>query len=395
MTDHRIVSVDAIVVRGPRLSQVAIDENPANEALIVVICSASGLVGFGECNHHAQAARAFLLHEGDSSMGRGVAPFLVGNDPRDHAALNAELYRGNLFSARRGIGWGVLAAVDAALWDLCARIANVPLWRLLWGDAVHEPESYVTVYGGASPWPESQRRLRTLTEQARALGYSAAKVEPLIDCVPEEYIGDYVSQARAQLGSEIELLIDLGYRMPTAARALSAIEKCVESNPLMIETPCAIDALGAWRETARSSPVPIAGAELLEHPADFTPFIDAGVKVLQPWINRLGVTGTLDVISQAHEAGRRVILAGWNATAIGTALGVHLAAGLPPGGIVLEHAPGSIYNFPLRPALGPELQPVSGRFALPATPGLGLNLKPHAIAELRTHQPSIAPRDSV
>ncbi len=253
-----------------------------------------------------------------------------------------------------GIGWAVQAALDCALWDLAAQAAGRPLWHFIWGDRGHAPRSYVTIYSGASSWEETQRRLPSYAARARDLGYPAAKVEPLIDCVPEEEIGNYVMQARAQLGDEMGLLVDFGYRMPTADRALSAIETCAAGKPIAIETPCEIDELSAWRQTARSSPVPIAGAELLEHPSEYALFIEAGVQILQPWVNRLGVTGTLDVIEQARRAGRRVILAGWNATSVGVTLGVHLAAGLPADAIVLEHAPRSIYGFPLRAALSPE-----------------------------------------
>jgi L-alanine-DL-glutamate epimerase-like enolase superfamily enzyme len=387
MASHRIASVEGIVVRAPRSPEQSCDEDPSGEALIVIVRTTSGLAGFGECNHHPRAAHAFLTHDGDHSMGRGMGPLLMGRDCRDVAQIGAELYRSNLFAARRGIGWAVQAALDCALWDLAAQAAGKPLWHFLWGDKGRAPRSYVTIYSGASNWTETQRRLPSYTARARDLGYEAAKVEPLVDCVPEEHIGSYVRQARGQLGDDIALLVDLGYRMPTAERALRAIEDCADSNPIAIETPCEIDALSAWRCTSRSSPIPIAGAELLEHPSDYALFIEAGVQILQPWVNRLGVTGTLDVIEQARSAGRQVILAGWNATSIGVALGVHLAAGLPADSIVLEHAPSSIYGFPLRAALGPELVPVQGRFDLPKAPGLGLEIDTSALARFVALKP--------
>jgi L-alanine-DL-glutamate epimerase-like enolase superfamily enzyme len=232
MTSYRIASVEGIVVRAPRSPEQSRDEDPSGEALIVIVRTTSGLAGFGECNHHPRAAHAFLTHDGDHSMGRGMGPLLIGRDCRDVAQIGAELYRSNLFAARRGIGWAVQAALDCALWDLAA-----------------------------------------------------------------------------------------------------------------------------------------------------------GVQILQPWVNRLGVTGTLDVIEQARSAGRQVILAGWNATSIGVALGVHLAAGLPADSIVLEHAPCSIYGFPLRAALGPELVPVKGRFDLPTAPGLGLEIDTTALARFVALKP--------
>ena len=387
MTDHQIQSVEGIVVRAAQNAAAFADDSPQNETLLVIIRTASGLIGLGECNHHPVAAHAFLTHQGQFRTGRGVAGVLEGRDPRTHAAINSELYLGNFFSARRGIGWAVLAAIDTALWDLAAQIAGVPLWQLLWQGKALAPVSYQTIYTGAADWQETRHRLRDYCERVAPLGYPAVKLEPLIDCVPEERIGEFVIEGRALLGPEIELLVDFGYRMPDARRALAAISACAPARPIAIETPCHIDAFDAWRDTAAASPIPIAGAELLDHPEDLQQLIDRGVQILQPWPVRVGITGTMQVIERAHRAGRRVILGGWNATTIGLAAGIHLAAGLQavasPGAIVLEHAARSIYGFPLRDIAGPEPQPLLGRFALPTAPGLGLSPNWDAIARLR------------
>jgi L-alanine-DL-glutamate epimerase-like enolase superfamily enzyme len=185
------------------------------------------------------------------------------------------------------------------------------------------------------------------------------------------------------LGADADLLVDFGYRMPDAERALRAIHACVPARTFAIETPCRIDAFAAWKETAALSPVPIAGAELLEHPEDFQQLIDAGVQILQPWPVRVGVTGTMQVIERALHAKRRVILGGWNATTIGVAAGIHLAAGISGSELVLEHAARSLYGFPLRDIAGPEPQPIRGRFELPIAPGLGVQCDWDAIDRLR------------
>lgn len=383
MISHRISAVEGIVVRAPQQGATLADDNPSNETLLVVLRTDSGLIGLGECNHHPLSAHAFLTHRGQFRTGRGVIDTLVGRDPIDHALLSAELHSANFFSARRGIGWAVLAAIDTALLDLNARIAEVPLWELLWGSQVREPLAYHTIYTGSGDWQETQERLRDFCERVRPLNYPAIKIEPLVDCVPEECIGEFVKQGRALLGPDTELLVDFGYRMPDAGRALAAIAACAGADPIAIETPCHIDAFAAWKATSMASPVPIAGAELLEHPEDFQQLIDAHVHVLQPWPIRVGITGTADVIARAKRASRRVILAGWNATSIGLATGVHMAAGILDDGIVLEHAASSIYDFPLRSLIGPEPKPQSGKFVLPTAPGLGLTPDWDAIENLR------------
>ena len=387
MADYRIASVEGIVVRAPQDSAAGAEDSPHNETLLVMIRTQNGLIGLGECNHHPVAAHAFLTHQGQFRTGRGVAGILEGRDPREHGAINSDLYLGNFFSARRGIGWAVLAAIDTALWDLTAQIAGVPLWQLLWQGGAQEPTSYQTIYTGAAAWEETRQRLKDFCERVAALDYPAVKLEPLIDCVPEERIGEFVIEGRELLGPDVGLLVDFGYRMPDSPRALAAIAACAPARLLAIETPCHIDAFAAWRETAAASPVPIAGAELLDHPEDLQQLIDAGVQILQPWPVRVGITGTMQVMERARIAGRRTILAGWNATSIGLAAGIHLAAGVQahadPGAIVLEHAARAIYGFPLRDIAGPEPMPAKGKFALPTQPGLGLSLDWSAISRLR------------
>lgn len=383
MSEDRIAAMEGIIVRAPVTAAAAQDDNPSNEVLLIVVRTAAGLTGLGECNHHPSAAHAFLTYQGQFRTGRGVVGALVGRDPRERDEINAELYQANVFSARRGIGWAVLAAIDTALWDLCAQIAGVPLWHLLWGGKAQPPIAYQTIYTGAAPWPETRRRLKKFCAAVGELGFSAVKIEPLIDCVPEERIGEFAIEARELLGPDIDLLIDFGYRMPTAQRALTAIRACVPARPIAIETPCHIDAFSAWQATAAQSPIPIAGAELLDHPEDFQQLIDAGVQILQPWPVRVGITGSLQVIERARRAGRRVIFAGWNATTIGLASGIHLAAGVGGSDLVLEHASRSIYGFPLRDIANPEAQAVGGRFALPESPGLGIICDWQAIDRLR------------
>jgi len=379
----RIRSVESFVLRAPAELVRAQDDAPHLETLLVLIRTEAGLIGLGECNHHPTAAQAFLSAAGRFRTGRGVVAALIGRDPGERAAICEELYLGNFFSARRGIGWAVLAAIDTALWDLTAQQAAVPLWRMLWGEQVQEPAAYQTLYTGASPWPQTRERLAQMVAALAPLGFPWVKIEPLTDCVPEEHIGAFAADARALIGPEVGMLIDFGYRMPTAERALAAIETCRPAAPIAIETPCHIDAFEEWRRTASTSPIPIAGAELLEHPEDYAQLMAAQVPIVQPWAVRLGVTGTLEVIQRARAAQRRVMLAGWNATTVGLMAGIHLAAGLQDPAPVLEHAARALYDFPLRAIAGPEPVPRRGRFSLPERPGLGLSCDFDAIDRLR------------
>jgi L-alanine-DL-glutamate epimerase-like enolase superfamily enzyme len=368
----RITSVDADVLRAPGGDQSSADFTA--EAVVVRVRTDDGLEGLAECDHAPEAVRAFVRGRASSSWSIGVEAPLLGRDPLDLEAIAAELYRGNAVSARRGLGLAVLNAVDVALWDLRAKSRGEPLWRTLYGDDAAPPRAYATLYTGAAPFEESVALLEQMAAAARALGFDAAKVEPLDDCVPEARIEDFVAAARTAL-PDADLLADFGHRFTTADHAAAWIERLAPYRLHLVETPLWPDDLDEYARLTELSDVPIAASELFESPWEFSALVRLGrVDVVQPWPNRVGVSGTLRVADDARANGRRCILAGWNATTIGDALNVHLAAGLGPG-LATEHAPAGVYDgFPLRDVAGPAPVFEAGRFRLPTGPGLGVEL---------------------
>jgi galactonate dehydratase len=217
-----------------------------------------------------------------------------------------------------------------------------------------------------------------LVRGARAAGFDAVKVEPLDDCVPVERIEDFVSRAREAAGPEAELHLDFGYRFADAEEAAASILPLVELEPGFVETPLPADDADEYARLAELVPLPLAASELFESEWEHAALLRHGaLAIAQPWPNRVGVTGTLHVAEEARRLGRRTVLAGWNATAVGEALSVHLAAaGLGPG-LALEHAPAEAYGegaFPLRAIAGPEPARDGAVFRLPDTPGLGVEL---------------------
>ena len=352
------------------------------EAAILRVATDEGLTGVAEINHAPRTVVSLAQSQASSAQTRGLTDILVGRDPRAVRDLRHELIEGNQSSCRRGLGLALLNAVDVALWDLAAQAEDVALWRLLWGENARSPEIYATLYTGPARYADAVERLGEMVERLAAVEISAVKVEPLTDCVPEEKVADFVAEGRALVGEDAPLLVDVYQRYPTADRAAGALAEMAPSRPLLLETPLPIDDLAEHARLAELTDVPIAAAELYESEMEFKALIDFGrVDVVQPWPNRVGVSGALRVIEHAHRAGRRVIFGGWNATPIGELLGLHLAAGLPEG-LALEHAPTTVYDdgFPLRRIGSPCPSPRTGRLPLPSAPGLGVVLDEELVA---------------
>lgn len=86
------------------------------EVPILLIETDGGLTGVG-LGQHADIARVF--------------PAVDGQDPRAVTALYDSMLAHVFKSGHAGATYGAIAAVDMALWDLKAKIAGEPLWRLL------------------------------------------------------------------------------------------------------------------------------------------------------------------------------------------------------------------------------------------------------------------------
>lgn len=376
----KIASIQAFHVRVAEPDVASADQ--AQEALVLLIATDDGRVGLAECNHSPAAALAFLDAPSGSSQTRNLRELLLGREITHPSAMRVELLRCTQSSARRGIGLAVVNAIDVALWDLWSQARNEPLWRTLHGETAHRPQAYATLYTGPGTYGETVRRLRVLVERATAAGYAAIKIEPLDECVPEDRISAYVTEGRRLVGEEVELLVDVYHRFATPGVAARAIAEFRHLRPNLVETPLPLDDVAGYAELVRLTDVPVAASELYESPAEFEVLLRFGcIPVAQPWPNRLGVSGTLEVIDACRRLGRSCVLAGWNATAIGVAVGVHVATGLGDG-TVLEHAAADVYDgFELRPIAVPEPAVASeGRFVLSEASGLGLELDEERVA---------------
>ncbi|SEF92204.1 mannonate dehydratase [Nonomuraea solani] len=99
-----------------------------------------------------------------------VVPLLLGSDPHRIEDTWQFLYRGAYW--RRGpVTMAAIAAVDTALWDIKAKVANLPLYQLLGGAS----RDRVRTYGHASG-----RNLPELFDSIRARlaeGYPAIRVQ--------------------------------------------------------------------------------------------------------------------------------------------------------------------------------------------------------------------------
>ncbi|HLT66799.1 MAG TPA: mandelate racemase/muconate lactonizing enzyme family protein, partial [Microbacterium sp.] len=124
---------------------------------IVVLETDEGIEGIG-MGSHADLERLF--------------PALEGQDPRAVSSLYDAMLARVFKSSHAGATFGGVGAFDTALWDLKAKIAGEPLWRLL-GAA----DRFVPGYASALDIALSDDELGALYGRFAERGFTSAKLK--------------------------------------------------------------------------------------------------------------------------------------------------------------------------------------------------------------------------
>jgi len=182
--------------------------------LIVVSIRAGGVLGTG-WTYGAAACAAVVRDQ--------LAPLVTGQDAFDVPEAWSTMVRALRNVGRPGIGGMALSAVDCALWDLKARLLDLPLHKLL--GAVHQD---VPVYGsGGFTTYDDQQLASQLAGWVHDQRIPRVKIkigESWGSC--EERDLRRVAQARGVVGPDTELYVDAngGYSIGQATRVARELD---------------------------------------------------------------------------------------------------------------------------------------------------------------------------
>lgn len=156
--------------------------------LVVEIEAGNGAVGIGV----SQGGIA-----GGTIVERHLARFLIGSDPRDVERLWDQMWRSTLPYGRKGLALHAISAVDLALWDLCGKLRDEPVYKLLGGETKETVPCYAT---GIMP------------ARYQALGFFGCKL-PLPHGPADGAAGlaanvAMVERARDEVGPDFDLMLD-------------------------------------------------------------------------------------------------------------------------------------------------------------------------------------------
>src|SRR5437667_8152279 len=223
---------------------------------------------------------------------------LIGEDPIDVERLWHKMWIPKLIG-RRGLTTRAISAIDIGLWDIRAKVANLPLYKLLGGFRDRMP-TYIA--GGYYEEGKGIRELQQEMETNIRMGARAVKMK--VGGVPMREDVARVKAVREAIGPDVKLLVDANcaYRSYEAIQFATRIE---EFDIFWFEEPVMPDDYEGHRKLAEKTTIPIATGEneytrygfrdLIEHNSAAS--LNADGKVLG------GVTEFMKVaaLAQAHD----------------------------------------------------------------------------------------------
>lgn len=368
----RIASVFVEVYRArvARPVRTAFGTMSDRPAVVVGVRSAGGNIGYGEvwCNFPAPAA------EYRSRLVLSVlAPLIVGRRwSRPQAVfdrLSSQTRTLAIQAGEPGPFAQAIAGIDIALWDLVARRAGEPLWRLLGGDGGGSVATYASGIGPAG-----------VCEQARRAGAEGHRAFKLKIGFGERIDFSNLQALRGLLGPDAPIALDANQAWsPEEAARWSGM--LAPHGPIWLEEPIPVRySSRVWRRLAAASPIPLAGGENLSGRSGFRRAIaDGALAVIQPDVTKWGgISGCLPVAREILGAGRRFCphhLGG----GIGLMASAHLLAAVGGDGLLeVDSNPNPLRRGLARPF--PRL--ADGRLRLGEEPGLGV-VPDQAVASFR------------
>ncbi|MDX1746100.1 MAG: mandelate racemase/muconate lactonizing enzyme family protein [Halobacteriales archaeon] len=290
-------------------------------------------------------------------------PLLAGRDPFATEAVRAALRDHAVYYGETGMSAYPRAIIDIALWDLKAKAASEPLYRLLGGedDAV---QAYASSLDAGLSLEDLHDRHRTRSEE----GFTAFKTK--VGDKPPAVEAERVGTVRDAVGDEAEIFIDSNQAW-TVKETIEVTEAVDVHNVGWVEEPISEWNLAGHRRVADRIDPPLATGEMFYRPERFRWLAErGGMEVAQPDLIRAGgVSGVLDVSRVA--ADHHLPLC----PHANHAVSAHLVSAAPTGWLVEYFTGGDLAAA----ILETPPQVADGHVHLPDRPGHGYRLDREAI----------------
>lgn len=285
---------------------------------------------------------------------RDMAELVAGHDADRIEWLWNHLWWGLHYGGRGGPTVLALSAFDMALWDLKAKRANLPLWKLLGGN-----DAAVSCYAGGIDLMLSIPDLLKQTDGNLEKGFRAIKMKVGRPSLKEDV--ERIAAMRRHLGDEFPLMVDANMKW-TADEAIRAARAFQQFGLVWLEEPISPDDVAGHARIVREGGVPIAAGENLRTLWDFRHLVaSGGVTWPEPDVTNCGgVTSFMKIAHLAEAFNLPVTSHGAHDVT------VHLLAACPNGQYLEAH------GFGLDSYVAEPLRIIDGKAIAPDHPGHGI-----------------------
>lgn len=369
-----------------RVETIELPESTAVHAgtigwLWVRIHSDEGIIGLGETFPATTTDKSVVL--------RDFAPRLIGRDPRDIEAIWLDLFTSIAYRGWGGAEIRALSAVDIALWDVLAKSANLPVYKLLGGKCWESIPIYNTCYDDVYDFNTQPVEL---AQDLLAAGTSAMKIWPF-DEVARRNRGQSISSGemeqcltpvrkiREALGGRMQIAMEFHgfWNLPCAVKIARSLEPY---HVMWLEEMLPQDNLAAYATLAREVSQPLCLSERLATRWGFREILEnRAARIIMPdvaWCGGLSEARKIAAAAETqylpiapHNCGGPVVhFASW-----------HLA--MATRNLMILETVRRHYSDRFVPFVTSSGAPRNGKLGIPPGPGLGVELKSELLASNR------------
>jgi len=337
---------------------------------LVAVYTDEGITGWGSAFTNDELVRAALSV---------LKPLYTGENPLEPERVSEKLHANTFWMGRGGTITHAISGIDIAMWDILGQATGQPVGRLLGGRYRDRVRPYASLLM-REPEILAENLLAVRSQGFRAFKIGWGPFGRRSDALDERI----VRVARDAVGPEALLMVDAGASDAFWPRdykwAARTARMLAGYDVYWFEEPLLPDNLHDYVRLRESSPVPIAGGEVLTRRQSFIPWLESrAFDIVQPDVTKVGgISEERRIAWMAEEHGVRFIPHGWN-TALGLAADLHLASASRNTELV-EYLTGSPYIDDL--VAGGWKLDADGMLPVPDSAGLGISLDMDAVERL-------------
>lgn len=286
-----------------------------------------------------------------------LKPFLLGKDASCVEKLWEDMNWKIHYVGRGGIASFAISAIDIALWDLRAKKADEPLWKLLGGAS-----NSTKCYAGAIDLNFPMEKLLKNNQNYLDSGFQAVKIKLGQERLEEDI--ERVAAVRKLIGPDIVFMVDANMKW-TIETAIKAAKSLSQFNILWLEEPTIPDDYDGYHRISQEGGLAIAAGENFHTVYEFQNMISRGnIDFPQPDASNIGgITGWLKVANLAYVHNLPVCTHGMQE------LHVSLMSAMPNASYL------EVHSFPIDKYTTRPLVVENGRAIAPDTPGTGVEFR--------------------